>query len=154
MNLGKIPMLSSSYRPISLFDAVGKLVEKFIFTRILGEVNKCRLLHDEQFGFQTRHSTMLRFVCLDEVVNRNFDERRLTNVVFLDVNEVFDTIQVRGLLYKPTIVNFQSYLVKTVSLYLDCQMFQTSFQSAISKCHHIWAGVPYSGLVSPVLCCM
>jgi hypothetical protein len=49
--MGKDPMLPSSYRPINLLDTVGKLFEKILLTRVLREVNECRLLGDKQFGF-------------------------------------------------------------------------------------------------------
>jgi hypothetical protein len=88
---------------------------------------------------------------LVERVNRNFDERRLTGAVFLDVAYAFDTVWVRGLLYKLTVLYFPSYLVKTVSSYLDCWTFQTSFQSATSTCRSMRACVAQCGLVSPVL---
>jgi hypothetical protein len=41
----------------------------------------------------------------------NFDEKRLTGALFLDVAEVFDTVWVDGLLYKLTVLNFPSYVV-------------------------------------------
>jgi hypothetical protein len=67
----------------------------------------------------------LQLAHLVERVNRNFDERRLTGAVFLDVAKAFDTVWVKGLLYKLTVLNFPSYLVKTISSYLDCRTFQT-----------------------------
>jgi hypothetical protein len=42
-------------------------------------------------------------------------------------------------------------MVKTVSSYLDCRTFQTSFQSATSKWRVMRAGVALCELVSPVL---
>jgi hypothetical protein len=108
------------------------------------------LLHDKQFGFQPGHSTTLQLASLVERV-RNFDEWRITSAVFLDVAKAFDTVWVKGLLYKLTVLNFQSYLVKTISSYLNCQTFQTSFQSATSTCRGMRAGVAQSGLVTPVL---
>jgi hypothetical protein len=69
----------------------------------------------------------LQLACLVEKVNRNLDETRLTGAVFLDVAKASDTVWVKGLLYKQTTLNFLSYLVKTVSSYLDCRTFQTSF---------------------------
>jgi hypothetical protein len=109
------------------------------------------LLVDEQFGFRPRHSTSLKLARLVERVNRNFGERRLTGAVFLDVAKAFDTVWVKGLLYKLTVLNVPSYLVKTTSSYLDCRTFQTSFQSATSTCRGMRAGVAQGGLVSPVL---
>jgi hypothetical protein len=82
---------------------------------------------------------------------RYFDGRRLTGAIFLDVAKAFDTVWVKGLLYKLTVLNFPSYLVKTISSYLDCRTFQTSFQSATSTCRGMGAGVVQGGLVYPVL---
>jgi hypothetical protein len=65
------------------------------------------------------------------------------------VAKAFDTVWVKGL-YKLTVLNFPSYLAKTIS-YLDCRTFQASFQSATSTRRVMWAGVAQSGLVSPVL---
>jgi hypothetical protein len=98
LKLGKDPMLHSSYRPISLLDTVGKLFEKIILTRILQEVHEHGLLCDEQFRFQPRHSTTLQLAHLVERVNRNYDKKRLTGAVFLNVARAFDTIWIKGLL--------------------------------------------------------
>jgi hypothetical protein len=59
-------------------------------------------------------------------VSRNFDEKRLTAAVFIDVDEAFDTVWVDGLLYKLIILNFPSYLVKTIYI------FEGSLQTATS----------------------
>jgi hypothetical protein len=129
-------------------DTVGKLFEKILLITNLPEVNERGLLCDEQFGFRPRHSTTLQLVRLVERVNTNFDKRRLTGVVFLDVALAFDTEHVKGLLYKLTVLNLPSTLVKTISSYLDRRTFQTSFQSATSTCRGMRAGVD-----SSPLCC-
>jgi hypothetical protein len=118
----KDPTLPSSYRPINLLETLGKLFEKILLDRVLREVNERGLLRDEQVGFRPRHTT-LQLARLVERVNRNFDEKRLTGAVFLDVAKAFDTVWVRGLLYKLTVLNFPSFLVKTISSYLDCRTF-------------------------------
>jgi hypothetical protein len=149
---GKDPTLPSSYRLISLLDTVGKLFEKILLARVLREVNERGLLPDEQFGFRPRHhSTALQLGRLVERVSRNFDERRLTGAVFLDVAKAFETVWVKGLLYKLTILNFPLYLVKTLSSYLHSRTFQSSFNSATSTRRNMRAGVAQGGLVSPVL---
>jgi hypothetical protein len=80
---------------------------------------------------------------------KNFGERRLIAAVLLDVAEAFHTVRVEGLLYKLTILHFPSYLVKTISSYLHCRTFQTSFKSATIIRHNMQAGVAKCGLVSP-----
>jgi len=89
--------------------------EKILLSRILQEVSGRGLLRDEQFGFRPKHSTALKLARLVERVSRNFDEKRLTGAVFLDVAKAFDTVWVAGLLYKLTNLNFPSYLFKVIS---------------------------------------
>jgi hypothetical protein len=50
-----------------------------------------------------------------------------------------------------TVLNFKSYLVKTISSYLYCRTFQKSVQSTTFICRGMRAGVVQGGLVSPVL---
>jgi hypothetical protein len=95
---GKRPTLPTSYRPICLLDTFGKLFEKILLSRILCEVNGRGLLCDEEFGFGPKHSTALQLTSLVERVSGNFDEKRLTGAVFLDVAKAFDTLRVDGLL--------------------------------------------------------
>ncbi|XP_053663736.1 DE-cadherin-like [Anopheles marshallii] len=57
LKLGKDPSSSSSYRPISLLSALGKLFEKLIYFRLRDTVEDLQLLPPEQFGFRSGHST-------------------------------------------------------------------------------------------------
>ena len=95
---GKNTAQSSSYRPISLLDTIGKLFEKILLTRILHQVGEDGLLSDEQFGFRPEVSTSLQLARLVERITRNFGERSLTGAVFLDLAKAFDTVWIEGLL--------------------------------------------------------
>jgi hypothetical protein len=67
------------------------------------------------------------------------------------VAKAFDTMWVKGLPNKLTVLNFPTDLFKTISSYLDCRTFQTSFQTATSTSRVMPAGVAQGGIVSPVL---
>jgi len=142
--------LPSSYRPISLLDTISKLFDKILLSRILYEVSGCELLRDEQFGFRPKHSTALQLARRVERVSRNLCERRLTGAVLLGVTKVFDTAWVEGHLYKLTIVNFPSHLVKTISSYLNGRTLEATSQTATST-SRMRAGVAQGGIISPVL---
>jgi len=148
---GKNSALSSSYRPISLLDTIGKLFEKILLAMILHVVNERGLMRDEQFGFRRRHNTSLQLVRLVKRITRNFGEKRLTGAVILDVAKAFDTVWIDGLLYKLTNFNFPSYIVHTISSYLRARTFEASFYSATSSRRGMGAGVAQGGLISPVL---
>jgi hypothetical protein len=148
---GKDPALPSSYRPISLLDTIGRLFEKILLARILKEVSERGLLRDEQFGFRPKHSTSLHLAGLVERVTRNYGEKRLTGAVFLDVAKAFDTVWVDGLVYRLTVLNFPSYLVRIITSYLSGRTFEASFQTATSSRRGMRAGVDQGGIISPVL---
>jgi len=57
----------------------------------------------------------LQLARLVERITGNFGENRLTGAVFLDVAKAFDTVWIDGLLYKLMLLNFQSYIVHTIS---------------------------------------
>jgi hypothetical protein len=63
---------------------------------------------------------ILQLALLVERLNRNSSKQQLTDMVFLDVAKAFSTIWVKSLLYKLTILNSPSSLVKTISSYFGC----------------------------------
>jgi hypothetical protein len=93
----------------------------------------------------------LQLAPIVERINMNFDEKRLTGTVFLDVAKAFDIFWTDGLLYKLTLLNFPSHIIHTISLYLQNRNFETSFQTATSFCRGMKAVVALGGLISAVL---
>ena len=151
ISLLKDPALPSSYRPISVLDTVEKLFEKTLLSRIMAEINSRGRLRNGQFGFRPGLSTTLQLARLAESVKRNFDEKRLTGAVFLGVAKAFDSVWIKGLLLKLTILEFPSYLVKLITSYLHSRTFVAAFQAATSSCRLMRAGVAQGGVISPVL---
>jgi hypothetical protein len=64
LKTGKDPTLPSSYKAISLLDIIDKLFEKILLSRVLKEVNKLRLLRDEQLVFRPTLGTTLQLARL------------------------------------------------------------------------------------------
>ena len=90
-------------------------------------LNERGVLRDEQLGFRPGHSTSLQLSRFIERIARNFGEKRLTGAVFIDVVKASDIVWIDGLLYKPTLLNFPSYIVHTISSYLRGRTFSASF---------------------------
>lgn len=84
-------------------------------------------------------------------VSRNFGENRVIVAVFLDATRAFDTAWVDGFLYKLRVLNFPSYLFKTVSSYMSSRTFEFSFQTATSAYCHTRADVAQGEIISPAL---
>ena len=72
----------------------------------------------------------MQLALLVERITRNFGEKRLTGTDFLEVAKAFDTVWIDGLLCKLTLLKFPSYMVHTISSYLQAWTFDVSFQRA------------------------
>lgn len=138
---GKDPALPSSYQPISLLHTTGKLFESIPLVRFLCEVDGFGLLRNEQFGFRPKHCTTLLSTCLVERVSRKLGEKKLTGAVFLDVVKACDTVWVDSLLYKLTVLNIPSFLVKIISSYVNSRTFEASYSTATFTCSRMRAAV-------------
>jgi retron-type reverse transcriptase len=71
--------------------------------------------------------------------------------VFLDVAKAFDTVWVDGLVYKLTVLNLPSYLVRIITSYLSGRTFEASFKTATSSRRGMRAGVAQGEFIFPVL---
>jgi hypothetical protein len=89
----------------------------------------------------------LQLARLVERVNRNFDEKRLTGAVFLDLAKALGTVWVKDLLYKLTIQSFPSNIVKTISCVDSNVAHVLPVSHTLTSCHAGW----FVPLVSPVL---
>ena len=133
---------------VSLSDTIRILSENILLARIISELSGRGLLRDKQSGFRTKHGTSLLLAFLVQSVARNFGEKRLTLAVFLDVIKELRYCFVEGRLYKLTILNFPSYLLKSISFYLQGRNFEASYQTATSSRRGMQAGVAQCGLIS------
>ena len=114
--------------------------EKILLSRIMVEINSQGLLRDEKFGFRPGLSVTLQLARLVERVKRNFDQKRLTDAVFLDVAKAFDSMWIEDL-FKLTVLDFPSYLINVTTFNLHYRIFVASFQATTSSCHFTRAGV-------------
>jgi hypothetical protein len=109
------------------------------------------LQRNEQFAFKLKHYTALQLAHLVEIVSRNFDEKRMADAGFLDVARAFDIVWVDCLLNKLALLNFPSYLVKTICSSLHGRTFEAYLQRAPSTCRFMRTGMAEGGIMSPAL---
>lgn len=92
---GKPPDQPSSYRPISLLDGAGKLLERMLLNRITPYVEGTGAISDFQFGFRRSRSTTDAIREVLRIARAAGDgavqNRHLCTVVTLDVKNAFNT---------------------------------------------------------------
>lgn len=82
----------ANYRPISLLTSFSKVLEKFIYDRLLQHIENNNILVEEQFGFRNSLSTDKdSYKLIDEILNA-FNNRMLVGGIFCDLQKAFDCV--------------------------------------------------------------
>ena len=89
--------LASSYRPISLCQCFGKILEKVVYNQLSVFINSNALLSTKQHGFVAGRSTLTNLL-QSEVTIRDFQLRRHPyDVIAFDFEKAFDKLLIPAL---------------------------------------------------------
>lgn len=153
---GKPMDQSSSYRPISLLDGCGKLLERLLLNRLEQHVQKVDALSDFQFGFRRCRSTT---DALEEVlktaraVGRGaVQNRHLCVVVTLDVKNAFNTAPWRLIDEAIRRTSAPEYMVGMIRSYMsDRKLLVGEDPFADGSSLPVTCGVPQGSVLGPML---
>lgn len=142
---------AASYRPISLLSSVSKLLERVLLKRIRDHVEVNDIIPDEQFGFRPKHSTIHQLYRITHHIEREFNNKKSTGMVTLDIEKAFDSIWHDGLLHKLLVLKFNIVLVKILKSFLENRFYYVHMYDSKSSLYNIPAGLPQGSALSPVL---
>lgn len=80
----------SKYRPISLINIEGKVLEKLLINRIMHHLHKTQFLNHNQFGFIPQKSTTDAAMKVKQFIGPELERRRVVIMTSLDVKGAFD----------------------------------------------------------------
>jgi len=81
----------TKYRPISLINLAGKVMEKLLTNRIMHHVYRNELLNINQYGFTPQKSAIEAAIVVTEYQEEALREGKIAIIVTLDVKEAFDS---------------------------------------------------------------
>ena len=90
----------SNYRPISLLENIGKILERIVNERLQGHLEENQLLNERQFGFRKRRGCQEAIALAAEFISQMQASRKIINVVTRDVSKAVDKVWHEGLRYK------------------------------------------------------
>ena len=90
----------SNYRPISLLNAVGKVLEKVVHKHLFNYIRDHKVLSAQQSGFIPGNSTVNQLVDVYNTFCKSLDKGKEVRAVFCEISKAFDRVWLRGLLFK------------------------------------------------------
>ena len=150
---GKDLTKPTSYRPISLLPAMGKIFERIVASRLSAFLEKVDYFDENQAGFRKKRSTVDQLFKLSQSVSTALKKHKKAVGVFLDVEKAFDTVWLEGLKYKlgrPEI-GIPTKMIRLLSSFLTNRHLRVHQNSAISNKIELKAGTPQGSALSPLL---
>ena len=90
----------NNYRPITVLTQFNQIFERLLSKRFLNFFEKHNIITEKQFGFLKKHCTEHAILDLKEYLMKKLDNKKITAVLFLDLQKVFDTVDHQILLQK------------------------------------------------------
>ena len=99
------------YGPIFLLPLISKVIEKVIHNQTSAFLDLKNLLYTYQSGFQKKHSTDFCLSYLNDKTLKGFDKGMTTDMILIDLQKPFDTIDHDMLLQKLYGIGFSKHTV-------------------------------------------
>jgi len=142
---------TSSYRPISLLNTIGKLFEHIIKSRIENHLEATNGLDSKQFGFRKGRSTIDAVQSVMKIVDNASTgplyNRKLCAVIALDVANAFNTAKWNKTEETLHAKELPTYLIGILRIYMD----DRKLHYGKNESKAITCGVPQWSVLGPLL---
>ena len=140
-----------NYRPISLLTSLSKIFEKFLLKRLVSFLDTHKILFPVQFRFRRAHSTIHPIIDLITTCFDAIEEKKFTNLTFLDIKKAFDAVCHNKLLLKLHHYGIRGIANHLLKSYLTERKQSVSLNDITSTTSTIEYGVPQGSILGPLL---
>ena len=151
----KDPYSIKSYRPSALLPCFIKIIEKMVRERLQWYTEKHCVLPPFISGFRRGRSAIdnVVHVCLENKIKKTINNKGKINtiVVFLDIEQAYDTVVIEGLLSKLKTRGIRGKMFNFLQQYLTNRTYQVRINNQLSETKTLSKGLPQGSILSPLL---
>ena len=140
-----------NYRPISLLEVPGKILERLINTRLKSYLEFHNMYNENQFGFRTGRGTTHALAIITEKIAQNKADKGQCQVIMRDVSKAFDQVWHLGLKFKIQQLRLPLSTEKFLSDFLSDRTASIKIKSYTGPPFALNSGVPQGSVLSPTL---
>ena len=143
--------VAKAYRPISLLECCGKLLEKIVAKRILLDAARFNLLPARQFGSRDYHTATDAVLSMVHSVQTCLKTGHVAGLLLFDIQGFFDNLHVDRLVHVVSLLGFAPSLCDWVRSFLTDRRITLSFNSEPLPEVVLNHGTPQGSPLSPIL---
>ena len=143
--------LPGNYRPISLLNYNGKLMERCVHKHLTKYFTENNVISPYQSGFVSGDSTLNQLLYLSNEFYKALDGGKEIRIIFCDISKAFDRVWHKGLIYKLKSAGLSGSLIDWLSNYLENRLQRVCLNNCTSTWQSINAGVPQGSILGPLL---
>ena len=148
---GKVLTRADSYRPISLLEVPGKMLERVVARRLNHYLETERLYGEAQYGFRRGRGTVHAIALATEALAIHQANRFRCNLVLRDVSKAFDRVWHLGLKYKILQLGLPGHVERLLCDFLDDRSARVRVGRHLGPPFQLHTGVPQGSVLSPLL---
>ena len=143
--------IPKAYRPISLLECCGKLLEKIIAAQVLHDLNTFSILPPNQFGSRDNHSAVDAAMSLVHTAQQGLASGHPVVVILFDIQGFFDNIQKDRTVHLFDILGFPDSVIQWIQAFLSGRSVSLHFNGWTGDLIDVSDGTAQGSPLSPVI---
>ncbi len=140
-----------NYRPITLLEVPGKILERIINKKVKFFIQSQDILPSSQHGFREKRGTGTALAITTELIAQAAARRDQCFLVLRDVSKAFDKVWHQGLQFKILGLGLPNHLERILCDYLADRKARIRVGDTLGPEIELQSGVPQGGILSPTL---